>query len=281
MIRCRPQILPQRQNVHTRSTDVVHRLLDLCITLAETQHQARLGQHIRAMPFRMLEHPQRLLVTGTWVAHGMRESLDRFDVLSKYLQSAVHDRFDVDQAALEIRRQCLDRGCGAELFDRTYAGREVGGATIGKVVPVDRCQHDILESHQLHRTCAVRRLILIEPAMRIASVHRAEAAGARTDRAHQHQCRCSRVPAFTDVRTLRFFANGREAMLLHQCTHAVELCARGHRRPEPLRFATHDERVSRSRRLDAVFDCRETLGSSVLLSATGRDDRNAFELAHV
>src|SRR5688500_575428 len=88
-------------------------------------------------------------------------------------------------------------------------------AAVIEIVAVDGGAHDVPESHQLHAARDVRGLFEIEPAAWIAGVDRAEAAGARAHRAHQHDGGRARVPAFADVRALRLFAYGGETVLAH------------------------------------------------------------------
>ena len=233
----------------------------------------------------MGEHLQRLLVTGARIAHRMREAPHRLDVLREHFEAAVDDGFDVCKHALEIRRQRFDCGCGIQLLDLAYARSEVTRAAVGKIVAIDRGQHDVLQAHQLHGPGAVRGLVGIEPATRIAGVDGAEAASTRAHRAHQHQRRGARIPALADVRTLGLFAHGGKTVLAHGGAHSVERLARRHGRAQPLRLATDRQGARSGRGLDAVLDRREALRGAVLVAAARLRlrcgyDRNAFEIAH-
>ena len=87
---------------------IVHRLGDLFVGLAEAEHQARLREHARVVALRMLEHAQRLLVARARVAHRMRQASHGLDVLREHFEAGVDHRLDVREHALEIRRQRFD-----------------------------------------------------------------------------------------------------------------------------------------------------------------------------
>src|SRR3546814_2517105 len=90
--------------------------------------------------------------------------------------------------------------CSSDL----YAGGIMPRSAIGEVIAVDRRKYDVLEPHQLDGLGDIFGFERIEPAMRVARADRAELAGARTHRAHQHERRRAPPPAFGDVRTLGF-----------------------------------------------------------------------------
>ena len=133
---------------------------------------------------------------------------------------------------------------GRALLDRADAVRVVLRAAVRQVVAIHRREHDVLEAHELDGVRDVLRLLGIEPAARVAGIHRAEAAGARAHRAHQHDGGRAGVPALADVRALRFLADRGEPMLAHDALHGRETfaapapsraargaCASGRKRP--------------------------------------------------
>src|SRR5256885_11353162 len=107
---------------------------------------------------------------------------------------------------------------------------------VGEVVTIDRGQHHVAEPHQLHGVRGVLGLVGVEPAVRIARVHGTEPAGARAHRAHQHDGRGARVPALTDVGTLRLLADRGEAVLPDERPDAGEGSAGRRLRLEPRRL---------------------------------------------
>src|SRR5689334_24123306 len=110
-------------------------------------------------------------------------------------------------------------------------------ATVGQIITIHRRQHDVLELHELDAARGVLRFLGVEPASRIAGVYAAKTAGPRAHRAHQHDGGSARVPAFTDVRTLGFFANRRETVLGHDAFHRAEAGTHRQLRADPGRLA--------------------------------------------
>ena len=93
-----------------------------------------------------------------------------------------------------------------------YAGGIVAGAAIRQIVAVHRGEHDVLELRMSSTVRAARSPAPRRPASRAdcLRIHRAEAAGTRARRAHEHDGRrAESVPAFTDVRAFGLFAHGR------------------------------------------------------------------------
>ena len=250
-------------------TQVVHRLEDLVLGLAETQHQAGLGQPIRAVTLGVRQHTQRLLVARAGIAHRMGEPTHRLDVLREDLEPGVDHGLDVGRDALEIRDQGLDRGLRHQVLDGPHRGGEMRRAAVRQVVAVDGGQHDIAQTHQLHGARGVARLLGVEPAAWVAGVHRAETAGTGADLAHQHQRRGAGVPALADVRALGLFTDRRKAMLAHGAAHGFVVRAAGERRLEPARLAAGHTHRRCGGGLDAVADRREPLRGAVLLAAGG------------
>ena len=204
---------------------VVERRDDLVVGLAEAEHEARLRQHVGAMPLREREHVERLPVTGTRVAHLARQPLDGLEILREHVDAGVDDGRDVGELAGEIRRQRLDGRLRAARLDRADAIGVMARAAVGQVVAIDGRQHDVAKAHELDGARRVRDFVGIEPAARIARVDGAELARARADLAHQHDRRRAVVPALADVRADRFLADGREPMLAHRRAQLLEALA--------------------------------------------------------
>ena len=95
------------------------------------------------------------------------------------------------------------------------------GAAVRQIIAIDGGQHHVAQLHQLDGARGVLGLLRIEPAVRVAGVDRAEAAGARAHRAHEHDGGSARVPALPDVGTLGLLAHGGEAMLPDERAHGV------------------------------------------------------------
>ena len=259
---------------------VVHRLAQFVIGLAEAEHDARLGEHLRAAPLGMGQHPQRLLVTGARIAHRMGQAPYGLDVLREHFETRVDHGIDIRRHPLEIGHQSLDGGLWHQRLDLPHRGREMCSAPVGQIVAVDRGEHHITEAHELYGARRIARLFRIEPATRVAGVDGAEATGPRADLAHQHQGRRAGVPTFADVWAFRLFTDCGEAVLAHRLAHDLVTGATGERRLEPTRLATrHPDRCGGGR-LDAVADRVEALWGAIFQAARRARDRVAGFFVH-
>ena len=66
---------------YTKLYEIVHRLEDLPVLLAEAEHQAGLGQHIGSVSFRVRKHVDCAVIAGAGIAHRMRQASHRLNVL--------------------------------------------------------------------------------------------------------------------------------------------------------------------------------------------------------
>ena len=259
---------------------VVHRLAQFLFGFAKAEHDARLGEHFRAAPLGVGQHPQRLLVTRARIAHRMGQSSHGLDVLCEHFETRVDHGIDIRRHALEIGHQGLDGGLGHQRLDLPDCGREMRSAPIGQIVAVDRGEHHIAQAHELYGARRIARLFRIEPAARVAGVDGAEATGPRADLAHQHQGRRAGVPTLADVRAFRLFTDRGEAVLAHRLTHDLVAGAAGERRLEPTRLATrHPDRCGGGR-LDAVSDRIEALWGAIFQAARRARGRVAGFFVH-
>ncbi len=97
MVRCRPQVLAQRDDVHVRGAQVVEGLDDFRVALAEAEHEAALGQHIGAMLLGVRQHGQRLFIAGARVAHRMRQASHGLQVLREHRKTRINDGLHIAQ----------------------------------------------------------------------------------------------------------------------------------------------------------------------------------------
>ena len=88
----------------------------------------------------------------------------------------------------------------------------MGCAAVVQIVPVDRGQHDIAQGHQLDGFRGVLGFFLVQPAVRVAGVHRAETAGAGADRSHEHDGGGAVGPALAHIGAMGFLADRAQAM---------------------------------------------------------------------
>src|SRR5687767_6275617 len=121
VVRRRPQILTEREQIDARGTDVVHRCGDFFVGLAETEHQAGLREHVRAEALGVIEHLECLLVAGARIAHRMCKASHRLDVLSEHVEPASYHCLDIDEHALEVGCESFDRSRRVQALDLAHA----------------------------------------------------------------------------------------------------------------------------------------------------------------
>ena len=245
-------VLAQGDHVDVGGAHVVQCLLDLVVGFAQADHQAGLGDGARRVALGELQHVQRQLVAGARVAHRVGQALDGFQVLRVGGQAGVQHLGHQLVPALEVGRQGLHRGVGHAAVDGADAGGVVAGAQVGQVVAVDRGQHHIAQIHQRHGVGHVGRLPRVQPALGVAGVDRAELAGARAHRTHQHQGGGAAAPAFGDVGALGFGAHGGQPVRLHDLHHVLVLGAGGQAHAQPRRLGPGVGQVAQGAGLDAV-----------------------------
>src|SRR6266851_4635281 len=154
----------------------------------------------------MADHVERsrVVTTGTNIAVKAR---DGFDVVIVNIDWRADDDIDALERSLKIRHQHFDARRRWQGLDRAGSRREVRGATIGKVVAIDRGHNNVLEAEFRDRFGNPQWLIGIErtrPAMRDGAIR----AIARAYIAHQHESRRAMRKAFADIRAARFLAIG-------------------------------------------------------------------------
>ena len=128
----------------------------------------------------------------------------------------------------------------------------MAGAAIGQIVPVDRGEHHVPQLHQLYRTRRVVGLLGIQPAAGIAGIDGAKATGPGTDIPHQHDSGRARTPALAHIRAFGLFADGGQAVLMHNALDFFVGGAAAHPHPQPVRLGQAE--LVAPARLDAVLD---------------------------
>ena len=151
--------------------------------------------------------------------------------------SGIDDRLDRDLALVaEVRREDFDRGRRRPLPQRLDHFDELRCPAIGQIVTVHRSHDDMLEPQLGGSGRDMLRLQRIHCA-RHAGLHIAEGAGAGAGVAKDHHRRVLLGPAFTDVGTRRFLADGGEIEFAHQPPRLMIAFADGRLDPDPVGLA--------------------------------------------
>src|SRR5205814_687551 len=93
------------------------------------------------------EYVKALRVVRAAVPHDGLEAFDGLDIVVKHVHAGVDDGPHRLEVSLEIRDEGLDEQVGAAGLDLPHRLCEVGRASVGQVVAIDRCEHDVGEVH--------------------------------------------------------------------------------------------------------------------------------------
>ena len=218
----------------------------------------------------MGQHVQCLAVAGAWVAYFMGQALDGLDVLGKDFKAGIDYRLDGAQFTVKIRGQGFYHHLRGTRFNRADAGCVVRRTTIIQIITVNRGEYDVAQGHQLDRFCGVFRLFLVQPAVRVAGIYRAEAAGAGTDRAHQHDGGGAVRPALAHVGAMGFLADGAQTVFADVALDRFKAISAGCLDAQPLGFGAEYLGLGVVTALLAVLDGGNALGVTELLAAGNR-----------
>ena len=125
------------------------------------------------------------------------------------------NRFDCSRLVQKIGGQDLDRRAGRGGADRADRTREMLGAAIIQIVPIDRSHNNVRQPERRNRLGDALRLVRVE---KIGPAGRdiAEGAGPSAHAAENHDRCMLLLPTFADIRAARLFAHGIEGVLPHQ-----------------------------------------------------------------
>lgn len=174
---------------HVSRLPTLERLDDLVFLLAYTEHDARLGNDLPALLPRCLlgapQHAQTLLKVGTSVTHERRAPFDGLDIMRKDVKARRGDGGNVFEAAAKVGRQRLDEDVGCLLLDLANRRGNVSGAAIGKIVTVNRGEHNVTETPAGDGLGRVLGFVNVEWRWRTRRLDRAESAATRACVAHE------------------------------------------------------------------------------------------------
>ena len=132
MIRRRPQILAERDDVDAGALQVVERRGDLVFRLAQARASGSTSSARRPRcRFANASTAERLRIARARVAHPAREALDGLEILREHVQTRVDDRRDVGEVAGEVRRQRFDGRLRTARLDRADAVGVMARAAVG------------------------------------------------------------------------------------------------------------------------------------------------------
>src|SRR5207248_9116866 len=228
-----PQVLADREDVDAVRAHVLEYRQQLLCGLAESDHDAGLGDHVRSQLLDISEQRQAVRVhrfgTNARVEAGHGLGVVVEDVRARLDHGA--DRLAV---ALEVGRQHLDGGTGAAPADGANGAREYPGAAVAQVVAVDAGDDRMAQAELRHRLGHAQRLTEVE-LHRASGGDRAKAAGARAGVAQDHEGRRAPVPAVEDVGAAGLLANRVQALFAHELLELLVILTLVHAHADPFR----------------------------------------------
>ncbi|MBV6466871.1 MAG: hypothetical protein PGMFKBFP_02198 [Anaerolineales bacterium] len=235
MLLARLEVLADGQNVHAPTALVAHHGFDLVHRLAETDHDARLGQRLGVETFRVRERRRGPFVVVLRL-DGFEQARHRLHVVVQNFGTRVHHDLQRFHAPFEVGDQHLDGAARQQLADAADDHGEDRRAAVAAFVAVDRGDHRVLQIHGLDGLRHAFGLAPIEQAG--ASVFDvAESAGARAHVAEHQKRGGAAAPTFAHVGTHGFFANRVQFFRAHQRLQAFVVFARRGAYLDPFRAA--------------------------------------------
>jgi len=211
----RLKVLAYRENISSVGSDIAERLFDLCLLLAEAEHDACFGREAAA--FGVAQHGPAAVVTGLH-ANGLLEPFHRFHVVIKNIGLRVENHIDVVRFAFEIGNENFDRGVRVAMTNSADRRCPDAGAAIGEFVAGHACDDAMAKVHRRDGFSDSCRFAEIE-LRGTAGLNRAEITGTRADISENHQGRGTARPTLAQVRALRALADGVELVLVDQISN--------------------------------------------------------------
>ena len=207
VLRRRPKVLPERDEVHARRAQIGERLDHLVVRLADADHDARLRDPRGVPLLHAAEDGERAVVAAAGVADGALQATHDLDVVGPHVGPGVDRRVDVVEVPAEVAEQRLDQDVGPELLQADDGSRDVRRAPVEEVVAIDHREDDVLKPQLGDGPRHVLGLAPVDRAARVARGHGAEAAAAGADVAEEHQRGGPLGPALADVGAARLLAD--------------------------------------------------------------------------
>ncbi|MNO78209.1 hypothetical protein D3C76_693380 [compost metagenome] len=217
----RLQVLAEGEHVDLVLAHAVHDLDDLIVGLAETEHQAGLGRHVRDHLLEALQQVEGPLEIRTR-ARRLVEARYGFQVVVEHIRRLVGGDFQSDvHAAAVVRDQRFQLDARGQLADLAQAVGEVLGTAVAQVVAVHRGDHHVLQAQVGDGDGQAFRLVDVQW-LRTAVADVAERATTGADVTHDHEGRGTAGEALAEVRAGGFLAYAVQLVLAQQLLDAVD-----------------------------------------------------------
>ena len=238
----RAQILPDRQDVHSRFNGMLHQLRDFVFLFAKTHHNAGFDINRRVHPFRRLQETERRGVVRFKPDCGI-ETANGFDIVRKDIRNGIDDCPHRVERALKVGREQLDLHIWIEFPNLPHRFGKNHGTSILEIVTINGRDDGVLElqvGNSRGNSCRLHQVIL----GRAATGHCAKRARARANITEDHERSGSMfAPAFGDVGTHCVFANRIELMGTEDAANLKEVFTTRDSNLQPIGATAHSPPV--------------------------------------
>src|SRR5436190_6263226 len=217
------EVLAEREDVHAHTSQIVHALLHLRVTLPKPEHDAALGAQTGALGPH--QHFQAAVVLGLH-AYLFGQPTHRLQVVRKDVRRSLGHDGQVLPFPLEIGYQRFHGRCRGPATDRTDGPGPDVAATVLQIITVHAGDDAVLQSHEFHATRHPRRLEGVH-GIGSAGGHGTEAATPRAYVPEDHERGRTRAPPLAHVGAVAAMADGVQLVLTDDLAHlAVALTRR-------------------------------------------------------
>src|SRR5215217_381721 len=255
----RTEVLADGQDVHVVSSKVEHGALDLLLHLAQSHHEAALGEPLRVELLGVAQHLEGAPVLGLRPDRRV-EARHGLDVVVEGVGPGVDDGPYGVPIALEVRGEDLDGAPRHVGPDLAYGRGEDRGAPVGQLVAVDAGYDGVIEAHLSGCVGDTPGFVEVELG-RLACEDGAEATRAGADVAEDHEGGGPVVPALADVRAAGLLTDGVEAQATHGLFYLAVTLAHGRPGLEPLGPSVQAPLLSEGQVLDRCTVRRRSNGT--------------------
>src|SRR5439155_9137137 len=238
MVGGRPQVLPDRQDLHVVGAQVAEDLDDFVDLLPQAEHDARLREDGRVHPLGACQQLERSRVAALR-AHLRVQAGDGLDVVIEDVRAGSHHGCQRGLVTHEVRDQNLDAACRDAPADMPYGPGKDCRPTVFQLVAVDGGDDGVLQAHALNRLRDAHWLAQVEHT-RPAGLHGAEAASPGAGVAQDHEGGGACLPALADVGTTRLLTDGVQLEPAHDVLELGVVRAAGKPDPQPFGSAGID-----------------------------------------
>ncbi|ODR96369.1 hypothetical protein AUC69_14435 [Methyloceanibacter superfactus] len=147
MLAGRLEILADGEEIDAGGSEIVHQRRDLVRRLAQTHHDAGLGEDARIAPLGVLQQRQRMGIVGSRPDAPVKRR-HRLHIVIEHVGLRRDDDFQCAGFSQEVGGEHLDRRAGGPCPDGCDRLGEMRGAAVLEIVAVDRGDDNMIEGER-------------------------------------------------------------------------------------------------------------------------------------